>query len=178
MKQKRPFFGSLFRKNPKGKGDTQDPTKPAKGGRRRSLDDTSGRMSPGPDGKRPLAPLDVVYQQSDLLKPIKTFAEVPGSEVVSLFLHKLRLCTILFTWHGVEGSDDVKAKDVKRQQLLELVEYIGKNKEVWQPEILEATVEMVAANLFRSLPPKAHEGIASNSSSEPKSENDEDDPVS
>eukprot|EP00456_Euglypha_rotunda_P072744 TRINITY_DN6593_c0_g1_i6.p1 TRINITY_DN6593_c0_g1~~TRINITY_DN6593_c0_g1_i6.p1 ORF type:complete len:256 (-),score=15.60 TRINITY_DN6593_c0_g1_i6:17-784(-) len=177
---RRPLFsgiGGLFnRKSHKVKGDSQDGGKPVKGARRRSFDDTTGSTSPSGDSKRTL-PTDVVYTQADLLKPIKTFAEVPATEVVALFLQKLRLCAVLFVWHGADAADDVKAKDVKRQQLLELVEYIGKNKEVWQPEVLEATVEMVAANLFRSLPPKAHEGIASSSSSEPKSENDEDDPV-
>jgi len=76
----------------------------------------------------------------------------------------------------VDSPDDVKAKDVKRQLLLELVEYIGKNKEVWVPEVLEATVEMVGINLFRSLPPKQHENSAS-TPSEPKAENEEEDPI-
>jgi serine/threonine-protein phosphatase 2A regulatory subunit B' len=115
------------------------------------------------------------YSRAELLKPIKNFTE--ATDAVSLFLHKLRLCSILFDWHGQDSQDDAKAKDIKRQQLLELVEYIGKNKEVWVPEVLEATVDMVAANLFRSLPPKQHEGIAS-SPTEPKAaESDEEDPV-
>jgi len=114
------------------------------------------------------------YTKAKLLEPIKTFSET--SDVVALFLHKLRLCSIIFDWHGVDSQDDVKAKDVKRQQLLELVEYIGKNKEVWVPEVLEATVEMVGINLFRSLPPKQHENSVT-TPAEPKSENEEEEPI-
>eukprot|EP00457_Paulinella_chromatophora_P004352 gb/GEZN01004364.1/.p1 GENE.gb/GEZN01004364.1/~~gb/GEZN01004364.1/.p1 ORF type:complete len:536 (-),score=95.14 gb/GEZN01004364.1/:295-1902(-) len=115
-----------------------------------------GEFKEKTDELAPVGEAEREYTRADLLKGnIKTFFET--TEPVALFLHKLRLCSILFDWYDNGNPQDVRAKDVKRQQLLELVEYIGKNKEVFTPEVLEATVQMVATNLFRPLPPKLSE---------------------
>jgi serine/threonine-protein phosphatase 2A regulatory subunit B' len=172
MKNALKKLGKHFGKNPKARGTngTSDGGKGTLKPRRGSGDEPTIAATLTEVKRVP-----ETYSRAELLKPIKSFTE--ATDAVSLFLHKLRLCSILFDWHGQDSADDAKAKDIKRQQLLELVEYIGKNKEVWVPEVLEATVDMVAANLFRSLPPKQHEGIAS-SPTEPKGgESDEEDPV-
>ncbi len=43
---------------------------------------------------------------------------------------------------------------MKRQQLLELVEFIGKTKNIYNEASLTEIIRMVSTNLFRALPPK------------------------
>jgi serine/threonine-protein phosphatase 2A regulatory subunit B' len=94
--------------------------------------------------------------KADLLKPIPSLDS--SSNKQALFIQKLRLCSITFDWtDDVDGlQKDTRAKEVKRQQLLELVEFIGmvKNKAIFtEPDVLVEVVAMVSANLFRALPP-------------------------
>jgi len=100
----------------------------------------------------------------DLLKPISTFQETAPNHREELFIRKLKLAQIMFDWN----EDRSKAKDVKRQQLLELVEYIGKNKNIYTERVLTEIIRMVSVNLFRTLPPKVHSDMA---------EAEDDDPV-
>lgn len=100
-------------------------------------------------------PIPELLTKADLLKPIPTFQETAGPHKQNLFIHKLKLCQIMFDWNESNLSDN-RAKDVKRQQLLELVEYIGKNKNIYTDPVLTEIVQMVAENLFRTLPPKIH----------------------
>lgn len=106
--------------------------------------------------------------KADLLKPIPTFQDTNANARPNLFLLKLRLCQVSFDWSDEAGPKDIKAKDVKRQMLLELVDYIGKNKNIFTEPALVEIVKMVSCNLFRALPPKQaqHGGEA-----------DEEDPV-
>ena len=83
--------------------------------------------------------------KGDLLKATPSFQDTPATNRQALFIQKLRvwtrvassmllkvtscgaqLCSIMFEW-GEDGNDakSNRAKEVKRQQLLELVEYIG-----------------------------------------------------
>jgi len=93
------------------------------------------------------------------LKPIASLADASATNKPALFIQKLRLCSILFDWtDDANGSQkDNRAKEVKRQQLLELVEYIGsaKNKNIFTEQALVGILAMVSANLFRALPPAA-----------------------
>jgi len=89
----------------------------------------------------------------DLQKPIPTFQETGAPHKQNLFIHKLKLCQIMFEW---TDNKDERPKEVKRQQLVELVEYIGKNKNIYTDSVLKEIVRMVDVNLFRTLPPKVH----------------------
>jgi len=130
---------------------------------------------PPRESSQPEAPLPDKLSRGDLLKTsIKTFAE--SSDHVSLFLLKLKVCCVTFDWGGPDTATDVRAKDVKRSQLLELLEYIGKNKEVFTPEVLEGIVHMVSINMFRPLPPKTGETTIVQVRTT-VSESEEDDPV-
>jgi len=103
-----------------------------------------------------------VYTRADLLKPIPSLNDATPATRTSLLIQKLRLCSVLFDWSdpnpNQQSADamarDVRAKEVKRQQLLELVEYIGKNKNIYTEQVLQEIINMVSANLFRALPPK------------------------
>jgi serine/threonine-protein phosphatase 2A regulatory subunit B' len=86
----------------------------------------------------------------DILEPIATLASVQGANKTTLFIHKLRLCAMVFEW-GLPES--VEPNNVKRDQLLELVDFIGKGKIIFTEEVLVEVFNMLSANLFRPLPP-------------------------
>jgi len=123
-------------------------------------------------GAKSDSPLSVSDSQpctkADLLKPVPTFQETAPANRPSLLLLKLRLCQVMFDWTEEAGPKDNRAKEVKRQQLLELVDFIGKNKNIFNEQTLVEIIKMVGCNLFRALPPKQaqHGG-----------ESEEDDPV-
>ena len=111
----------------------------------------------------------------------------PSAAQQQLFIHKLRLCCITFDWSKDEtannnppvaaaassptsfaaptpapsavplNSKDARAKESKRVQLLELLEYIGKAKNLYNDHTLAELMHMIAANLFRALPPRSSE---------------------
>lgn len=94
------------------------------------------------------------FTRADFLKTQATFNETPTSARSNLFIHKLKLCTVRFDWNDESSAKDNRAKEVKRQLLLELVDYIGKNKNIYTEQVLTELLNMVSANLFRALPPK------------------------
>jgi len=127
------------------------------------------------DSGGPEATLPEKLSRADLLKAtIPTFSE--SSDAVTLFLLKLKCCCVTFDWGGPDSAADVRAKDVKRSQLLELLEYIGKNKDVFTPEVLEGIIQMVSINMFRPLPPRSGETTAT-ADRKAMAETDEEDPV-
>ena len=98
----------------------------------------------------------------------------PSSSKQALFIHKLRLCCITFDWSkddpsaaatalspplslNPNASKDARAKESKRQQLLELLDYIGKSKSIYNEQTLHELMRMIAVNLFRALPPRSAE---------------------
>lgn len=109
-----------------------------------------------------------MVSKAELLKPIATFTETSPTNRPALFIHKLRLCSIMFDWEEESSPKENRAKEVKRQQLLELVEHIGKNKNIYTDQVLQEIVKMVGTNLFRALPPRINENVV---------DADDDDPV-
>lgn len=87
--------------------------------------------------------------RADLLKPLASLNDASAANKTPLLLQKLRLCSVLFDWNENTGASadqvqrDARAKEVKRQQLLELVEYIGKNKNIYTEQVLQEIVHMV-----------------------------------
>jgi len=142
MNMKKTYFKKVPWRKP---GAHSKPGKAGDGKSKKSSDDTyqSSDRSTGQ------------LTKADLLKPIQSFQETPPANKAELFVHKLRLCQIMFTWND-ESLKDMRAKDLKRQELLELVEYIGKNKGIYTEQSLPEITRMVSANLFRTLPPKVH----------------------
>lgn len=113
------------------------------------------RAASGAKADSPLSPSDSQpCTKADLLKPVPTFQETGPTNRPALLLLKLRLCQVMFEWSEEAGPKDNRAKEVKRQQLLELVDYIGKNKSIYNDQTLVEIIKMVGCNLFRALPPK------------------------
>ncbi|XP_021817149.1 serine/threonine protein phosphatase 2A 57 kDa regulatory subunit B' beta isoform [Prunus avium] len=108
----------------------------------------SGPNSGGAPGITALPP-------SGTIEPLPFFRDAPVSERQTLFLRKLQVCCFQFDF-----SDTLKTpreKEIKRQTLLELVDFIqsgsGKITETCQEEM----IKMVSVNIFRCLPPASHE---------------------
>lgn len=126
-------------------------------GRKRSSDaakEVPAGTPPGGGAKDPSSTEMTVLTKADLLKPIGSLQETPAAGRPALLVHKLRLCQVMFDWSEEAAPKDHRAKEVKRQQLLELVDYIGKNKNIFTEPVLVEIIKMVATNLFRALPPR------------------------
>jgi hypothetical protein len=77
-------------------------------------------------------------KQDLLLSNQATFNETTAGGRPALLIHKLRLCTVMFDWYDDSSQKDQRAKEVKRQILLELVDYIGKNKNIYTEQVRRA----------------------------------------
>ncbi|CAM8922477.1 unnamed protein product [Rhodiola kirilowii] len=97
----------------------------------------------------------VVPPPSGVIEPLPSFRDVPVSERQTLFIRKLHICYVQLDWGDTLKS--VREKEIKRQTLMELVDFIqsgaGKITEICQEEM----VKMIAVNIFRCLPPASHE---------------------
>jgi len=118
----------------------------------------------GGSGERSLIQEENVktYTKEDLLTPIQSFRDIQNGtkeEKSALMIKKLRLSCVIFDFS--EDSDMNKAKDniakeVKRQTLLDLIDYITTGRKWFSEDIVVPTLEMVSINLFRNLPPSPY----------------------
>lgn len=89
------------------------------------------------------------------IEPLPLFRDVPISERPNLFLGKLTLCSNIFDFR--DPTKNLKEKDIKKQTLLELVDFISAGTMKITEQVIEVVTKMVATNLFRALPPSMHE---------------------
>ncbi|XP_057431792.1 serine/threonine protein phosphatase 2A 59 kDa regulatory subunit B' gamma isoform-like isoform X2 [Lotus japonicus] len=87
---------------------------------------------------------------------LPAFRDVPSSEKPNLFIRKLSMCCVVFDFN--DPAKHLKEKDVKRQTLLELVDYISSVNSKFNELTMQEVTKMVAANLFRTLPSSNHDG--------------------
>ncbi|CAO2200105.1 unnamed protein product [Urochloa humidicola] len=86
---------------------------------------------------------------------LPSFRDVPASEKPSLFLRKLAMCCVVFDF--TDPTKDVKEKEIKRQTLLELVDYITSATGKFPELVVQEVIKMVSANLFRGPSPAPRE---------------------
>ncbi|KAG8640580.1 hypothetical protein MANES_13G067401v8 [Manihot esculenta] len=92
---------------------------------------------------------------SGVYEPLPNFRDVPSSEKQNLFIRKLNMCCVVFDFS--DPSKNLKEKDIKRQTLLELVDYISSVTSKFSEVTMQEITKMVAANLFRTLPSANHD---------------------
>ncbi|OAY35090.1 serine/threonine protein phosphatase 2A 59 kDa regulatory subunit B' gamma isoform [Manihot esculenta] len=92
---------------------------------------------------------------SGVYEPLPNFRDVPSSEKQNLFVRKLNMCCVVFDFS--DPSKNVKEKDIKRQTLHELVDYISSATSKFNEVTMQEITKMVAANLFRTLPSVNHD---------------------
>ncbi|ORZ23419.1 protein phosphatase 2A regulatory B subunit [Absidia repens] len=107
---------------------------------------------------------------NSLLLPFIIFIEVPVSQRQELFCRKLAQCTVLFDFGDVNSN--LKSKEIKRQALQEILEYVATNRGVITDYIYPKVIKMFAVNLFRTIPPPLNP-----TSNEGYEEEEDDEPV-
>lgn len=85
---------------------------------------------------------------------LPSFKDVPNAEKQNLFVRKLNLCCVVFDF--TDPTKNLKEKDIKRQTLVELVDYVSSANGKFPEVVMQEMVKMVSANLFRTLtsPPR------------------------
>ena len=105
--------------------------------------------------KPPAAGFGAASLAAAFAEPLPAFRDVPVAERAQLFAKKLHLCS--FTFDFTDASRHVREKDVKRQTLLELVEYVNTGQGKFTEALFDDITTMLISNLFRALPPSGHE---------------------
>lgn len=80
------------------------------------------------------------------------FREVSPENRMALLIKHLRMCSVIFDFND-ESSKENLGKEMKRQLLLAVVDHITTTKEWFSEIVCQEILNMVAANLFRDLPP-------------------------
>lgn len=99
-------------------------------------------------------PLPVVNDQAIqhyYADPLPSFRDVSPAEKQNLFVQKLHLCSFSFDFS--DQTKHVREKEMKRQTLLELVDYANSGAGKFTVAVSEDIVFMLSNNLFRTLPP-------------------------
>uniref|UniRef100_A0A1J3CZF7 Serine/threonine protein phosphatase 2A regulatory subunit n=1 Tax=Noccaea caerulescens TaxID=107243 RepID=A0A1J3CZF7_NOCCA len=86
---------------------------------------------------------------------LPSFKDVPNTEKQNLFTKKLNLCRVVFDF--TDPTKNIKEKEIKRQTLLELVDYVNSANGKFSEAGIQEVVRMVSANIFRTLNPQPRE---------------------
>lgn len=81
---------------------------------------------------------------------LPSFRDVSSSEKPGLFLRKLGMCCVVFDFS--DSAKNAREKEVKRQTLLELVDYISTVTTKFSEAAIQEAIKMVAANILRAFP--------------------------
>merc|ERR1712072_927673 len=110
----------------------------------RQQEDETGR------GHTPNSLHGVISPRNEELPQLRDY---PSAKREALFDQKLELCSHVFSFE--DAASNKKEKEVKRQTLLELVDYV--NTSAGQKIFTEASMNCVRANICRSLPPQTED---------------------
>ncbi|KAE8725095.1 Serine/threonine protein phosphatase 2A 57 kDa regulatory subunit B' beta isoform [Hibiscus syriacus] len=151
-----------------------------KGGqRKRSKSDIPDAFVNGPgafgSGQLP-SPRDALQHLPPMatVEPLPSFKDVSKSERQTLFLKKLQICCFQFDF--TDPLKSARQKEIKRQTLLELVDFIQTGMCKITEAFLGEMIRMVGINIFRPLPPAAHETTAQEGG-DPEEEGDYSEPA-
>ncbi len=91
-------------------------------------------------------------QQNRELVKLSALKDASANERDKLFIEKIHQCCTIFDF-TVDALSDLKYKEIKRQALNEMVEYITTNRGVLSEPAYEEIIKMFSINMFRTLPP-------------------------
>lgn len=86
---------------------------------------------------------------------LPSLRDAPNSEKPSLFIKKLKMCSAVFDF--TDPTKHLKEKEIKRQALVELVDYVSSANAKFTENMMQEVVRMVSANIFRTLGPQPRE---------------------
>ncbi|KAI3722244.1 hypothetical protein L2E82_33275 [Cichorium intybus] len=89
---------------------------------------------------------------STTYEALPSFKDVPNSEKQNLFIKKLNLCCVVFDF--TDPTKSLKEKEIKRQTLVELVDYVSSANGKFSETVMQEIVKMVSVNIFRRLTPQ------------------------
>ncbi|CAK9143527.1 unnamed protein product [Ilex paraguariensis] len=104
-------------------------------------------------------PMIVAALPSGTIETLPMLKDVPVSERQNLFLRKLQICC--FQLNFLEILKMVREKEIKRQTLVELVDFIQSSSGKLTESNQEEMIRMISVNIFRCLPPASHENTGS-----------------
>ncbi|KAF8389024.1 hypothetical protein HHK36_025709 [Tetracentron sinense] len=85
------------------------------------------------------------------IEPLLSFKDVSNPEKQNLFVSKLNLCCVVFDFN--DPNKNSVEKDLKRQTLIELVDFVASGSARFTEPAIAAICKMCAVNLFRVFPP-------------------------
>ncbi|KAG0380989.1 hypothetical protein BGX24_001698 [Mortierella sp. AD032] len=88
------------------------------------------------------------------LERLQALDEVAHIDRHELFLRKIGQCAVVFDFN--DASSELKGKEIKRQTLSEILDYITNNRGVITEPVYPEVINMFAANLFRTIPPQVN----------------------
>ncbi|XP_020229020.1 serine/threonine protein phosphatase 2A 57 kDa regulatory subunit B' theta isoform [Cajanus cajan] len=90
---------------------------------------------------------------------LPSFRDVPNSEKQNLFIRKMQMCCVLFDF--TDPTKNLKEKEIKRQTLVELVDYVSSANGKFTDIMMQELVKMVSINLFRTFisPPRENKAL-------------------
>lgn len=112
------------------------------------------------------------------IEPLPLFRDVPPPDRQPLFLRKLQICSFHFDFTDT-SSKNAREKEIKRQTLLELIDFIqsgATGTKILSELCQEEMVKMISLNIFRSLPPAPHENTGQDPAAAAAADPEEDEP--
>ncbi|KAK7388761.1 hypothetical protein VNO78_23588 [Psophocarpus tetragonolobus] len=88
----------------------------------------------------------------EAVDPCMSFKDVSNTQKQSLFISKLNLCRKVYDMSDPDKNST--EQDLKRQMLLELVDFVSSGSVKFTEPAIAALCKMCATNLFRVFPPK------------------------
>jgi serine/threonine-protein phosphatase 2A regulatory subunit B' len=87
------------------------------------------------------------------LRELPALRDAAPNKREELFKLKLQLCGVIFSFD--DPTSDKRGKDMKRQTLLELVDYVNTpaGQKIFTESVMSDLIAMVSANVCRALPP-------------------------
>lgn len=142
-----------------GKKDSKDKGQDGTGTGASSSKATSSQGSKLPAPRpsttpREKLPLPIINDQNMIqyyAEPLPSFRDVAPAEKQYLFVQKLHICAFPFDF--ADPTKHVREKEIKRQTLLELVDYANSGAGKFTEQVSEDIIFTLSNNLFRTLPP-------------------------
>ncbi|KAL4363357.1 hypothetical protein GQ457_04G024590 [Hibiscus cannabinus] len=113
------------------------------------------RLSSGTVNSHSSSSSDLNMLASGIYGALPGFRDVPSTEKQSLFIRKLNMCCVVFDFS--DSTKNLREKDIKKQTLLELIDYISSVTSKFNELVVQEMTRMVAANLFRPFPSPNHD---------------------
>eukprot|EP00557_Chaetoceros_sp_GSL56_P013505 CAMPEP_0176482862 /NCGR_PEP_ID=MMETSP0200_2-20121128/3609_1 /TAXON_ID=947934 /ORGANISM="Chaetoceros sp., Strain GSL56" /LENGTH=457 /DNA_ID=CAMNT_0017879221 /DNA_START=1114 /DNA_END=2487 /DNA_ORIENTATION=+ len=94
-----------------------------------------------------------VTENSLVVRELPALKDVPPHKREELFRAKLQLCSVTFSF--LDPSSEKREKDIKRQTLLELVDYVNSpaGQKIFTESSMPDLMACISANVCRTLPP-------------------------